>query len=332
MIGGGGKQAQKQALAHAAPFGIELLDADVIHVHRAVHRGAMARLGDDDRRLAHQRAQMRLRGCRQSLRGVLIRILGHHAQCRAGQHPQLLVTPVNRGEVAVLIAKEGEVIVADPFQELDRFVDILLVGDRFGDVAQLLDRDIHLGEDRLPVLDRLAHVGKDRLQDRHDFRAVLFRRLAADLDQHVGLGRNIHVALILGQADAAPIRIALHPDDRVKQRVNGQVLAIECGNHRVDQKRHVIVDDLDHGVPRLPTVFIQRRIVDPDLGLAGGTLAREIHVRNRRAIQGLYRHAGEVVARCGSIVTSKETLGGFHPFRRQFLPSMIDHACDRLAL
>ena len=59
-----------------------------------------------------------------------------------------------------------------------------------------------------------------------------------------------------------------HRDDRVDDQVQRQVVAVDFHRHRIDQERHVVVDDLDDRVRRLPAVILDRRIEDAHAGMA----------------------------------------------------------------
>ena len=69
--------------------------------------------------------------------------------------------------------------------------------------------------------------------------------------------------------------VALDPYNGVNQQMHGQgaaharLLAVEAGAHRIDQERHVVVDDLNNRMGGLPAVILVARIVDPDPRLAG---------------------------------------------------------------
>ena len=47
--------------------------------------------------------------------------------------------------------------------------------------------------------------------------------------------------------------------------MNGQILLIERGGDRIDQERHVVVDDFQDRVRRLPAHLLETRIIRPDL-------------------------------------------------------------------
>ena len=44
--------------------------------------------------------------------------------------------------------------------------------------------------------------------------------------------------------------IALDGEDQVQDEMQGQAVTIDFHRHRIDQERHVVVDDLDDGVRR----------------------------------------------------------------------------------
>ena len=70
----------------------------------------------------------------------------------------------------------------------------------------------------------------------------------------------------------------------------------------VDQERHVVVDDLDDRVGRLPAVLLELRVVDAQLGRARPPLLAEAQLRQRGAVevervalgQILRRHVAEI--------------------------------------
>ena len=60
--------------------------------------------------------------------------------------------------------------------------------------------------------------------------------------------------------------------------------------HRIDEERHVVVDDFDDRVPGLETVRCERRVHDANLRVAGDALPGKVPVRQRRTeeIGGLH--------------------------------------------
>jgi hypothetical protein len=96
---------------------------------------------------------------------------------------------------------------------------------------------------------------------------------------------------------------------RMHDQVHRQALPIDLHRDRVDQERHVVVDDLDHRVRRLPAMLVQPRVVDAQLGRAAGEAAREVPVRQRCAVQVGDRPLGQVIGRNLAVVLARE-LGG----------------------
>ena len=72
---------------------------------------------------------------------------------------------------------------------------------------------------------------------------------------------------------------------RMNEEVGGQPSLVERHADRVDQKRHVIRDNLDDGVRRLPAVLLQLWVVDVDFRASGFSLLSKIEVRYGCAIQ-----------------------------------------------
>ena len=79
--------------------------------------------------------------------------------------------------------------------------------------------------------------------------------------------------------------VAHDRDERMDDQVQRQAVAVHFHRHRIDQERHVVVDDLDDRVRRLPAVLLDRRVEHAHAGVAGLTFAREVPVRKRRAVQ-----------------------------------------------
>jgi hypothetical protein len=77
---------------------------------------------------------------------------------------------------------------------------------------------------------------------------------------------------------------------------------------RVDQERHVVGDDLERGVRRLPAVDLELRIEDADLALARLALAAEVQVRERRAVEVDARLAREILRGDPAVVLADELL------------------------
>ena len=94
-----------------------------------------------------------------------------------------------------------------------------------------------------------------------------------------------------------PVGIAPDLHHRVDDEVDPVAEPPEFHRHRVDDERHVVGDDLDQRVRRLPPVLLEVRVVDPHLRLAGGPLLGQVLMRYGGAVQVQW-------------ITVREILGG----------------------
>ena len=76
--------------------------------------------------------------------------------------------------------------------------------------------------------------------------------------------------------------------------------------YRVDQERHVVGDDLDDGMGRLPAVLLDLRVVDPDLRRARRAPPGEVEVCRRGAVEIAHLALREVVGRDARVVPVDE--------------------------
>ncbi len=152
-------------------------------------------------------------------------------------------------------------VVGGPAQE---FLCFLARGsvDRQLAAAKVVGQRQRLVLHRLPV----AHDGAHFIQRLVDGLLDVchgFGRLAVDLQQH----HRFQLALAdLGQLAGLVTGEMQH---RVAQHMHAHAMLGQRHGHGVDQERHVVVDDLQHGVRRFPTVGLRRRIEHADIGLAG---------------------------------------------------------------
>ena len=146
----------------------------------------------------------------------------------------------------------------------------------------------------LPVGDRHAHVfqhARDVGGERRQARRI---RQPVDLDVDERFPYRVRR---VGRRDVGEDRVlaAQHRDDRMDDEVQREAVAIDFHRHRVDEERHVVVDDLDDGVRRLPAVLLDRRIEHAHAGVARLALPREAPVRKRGTVEIGGRPLGEVL-------------------------------------
>jgi hypothetical protein len=184
-------------------------------------------------------------------------------------------------------------VVGEPAQKILSFAEFVC-GQWWWSLLNFGDDGVQAVTHRLPVVDRSAYV----VEHTGD---VLGKRLKAnrfsdaidlDVDERLApriLGRGA------GQADECSIGPALDRDDRMDDEVQHQPVAVDFHGHRIDEERHVVVDDFDDRVRRLPAVFLERRIEHADTGTARFPLAREVPVRQRCAVKVGRLPVGEIL-------------------------------------
>ena len=65
--------------------------------------------------------------------------------------------------------------------------------------------------------------------------------------------------------------------------VHVEAVPVDRHRDRVDKERHVVVDDVDDGVRRVPTLGCDRRRVHPHERIAGRAATAELPLRDGRA-------------------------------------------------
>ncbi len=299
-VGGGREQAEEAALADDHAVGVELLHADVVEVGRAVHGRPAVGLGEDEQLLlvglgAHRRGQP-AEGLADGVVLVVVadRVGAQDAEAGPGDGLEDLLALV-LDQVVLAVAEEGEVVVGEPAHELPGLADLLLGQAGRGLLGELVGQTqrgvAHLG----PVLDDLADVAEHPAQVGLDLAQVVAVGLAVDLDVHPRLdgrvGRPLGAGGLAAGAgvdveDLQQLAGDVAADDQlgVDDDVDRAVLAGQLVGHRVDQERHVVGDDLDHGVAAGPAVLLDRGGVHPHLGGALGALEAQAVVRGGRAV------------------------------------------------
>ena len=266
VVGAGGEQAQEALFADDLAFGVEFQHADVIHVAGAMHARTGIGLGQDQRVLQAGGGIEALRGERLDRTCSGLVLPAHQAQAGVVERRQHVFLALLLHAV-LAVAEEGEVVVGGPAQEFLRF------GARSGihrqlAAAQVVGQALRLGTHRVPIADDGTHLVQ-RLDDRLLDVGHGVGRLAVDLQQHHRFGGAVadtgqFASLVTGEAD-----------HRVTQHMHAHAMLGQRHRHRVDQERHIVVDDLQHRMRRLPPVALQRRVEHADVGLAGLAHTRE---------------------------------------------------------
>ena len=114
------------------------------------------------------------------------------------------------------------------------------------------------------------------------------------------------------------------------RQVDHQAELIERDADRIDQKRHVVIDDLDHGMGRLPAMLLDLRVVDPDFRLAWPPLLAEAEMGQRRAIQIQRVAIEEIIQGDAAVVMAHERFRQYGLAIFQLVVQPTDHALQQV--
>ena len=328
VVRGRGEEADDAPLPGDLARRAEAAHAHIVHVDGPVHRGVRVRLGDDEELLAAGEGGRLARQCGLVPRHRFLGDLAQHAETRIG-HDMEVVLAALRGQFVIAHAQEREVVVPHPLEERLALGDLLL-GQRRRALAQVPDQLVDAPAHGLPVLDRVPDVGQHGLDIPADGVERGGGRALADLDMEDGFGDAVRRPRRQHIREHAAL-IARDADDRVDQQVDGQLLAIDRVDDRIDQERHVVVDDLDHRMGREPAVFFLGRVVDPDLRRPGEALAHEAPDREGGAIEVVGRGLEQEIGAQIVEILAHETLGR-RRLALELVAGLIDDAGDDLGL
>ena len=273
---------------------------------------AHIRLGHEQgRRLAHQMTHfLGHHGAATGVAGLQDMGAGiaQDAEARALDQAHF-VTALAARKIVLAHAQQGEVVVGQPFEEGGRLLDFLTVQRRRRQL-NCGDGFVQLGQHGLPVVDRGAHVGQDFVQRRPDFFDRLGRGLPGDLDMHP---RFVGIALERGQADRH-IRqpaggAALDPQDGMHGEIDGKTRPVQPVSDRIDEKRHVVVDDLDHRAAGLPALRRGLGIEDAQLRPGGFALGGKPAQAHGRAVKVGDRALDDILRRDALVIELDEAVG-----------------------
>ena len=154
---------------------------------------------------------------------------------------------------------------------------------------------MQVGAHLAPVLNPGANVGEDFLDSGANRFQGFGRRLGVDFEMHEGLDGGAGVAL--GHLDSSAGAVAAHADGWVDDEVGGEFVALDLGAHRIDQKRHIVVDDIDDRVRRRPAVLGDAGVEYSDLDGRGATVLDKLPQSQRRAVERFGRPRENVLGR-----------------------------------
>lgn len=197
--------------------------------------------------------------------------MAQDAQSRAGDGPD---DALGRIELVVASAEEDELVGGHPPQQLGGIAD--LVGSAGAPCLQLGGDLVGSLGHRAPVGHRVA----DGVERGGDVSIELLHPVRVehpvDLEVDEGLG-EIGARPASGGADE-PVVVASHPQDGVNEQVDLEAGTLDGHQHRGDDERRVVGDQIDHGVGRAPAVVLDRGGIDPQERLARAAVASELQV------------------------------------------------------
>ena len=151
-----------------------------------------------------------------------------------------------------------------------------------------------------------------------------------DVDHRLVDTLTVGTAIRQGQQHA----IVAPPDfhDRVDDEVQGQPLAVHFHGDRVDQEGHVVVDDLDDRMRRLPAVLFGPRVVHPQAGRTGTIAARKMQLRQCRPVEIGHSPLGQIFRRHLAVEAPDEGLDQRRFGHRQPLAHHFQNRSQQLRL
>ncbi len=323
-----GVETEEAVLAADFTALVVALDPDVVEVAWPMHRRARVRLGHQQE-IPHPRIGAGLGWERGKARGRLFVIAAaQNAEARAGGDVQRIAV-VGPCEVAGAKAEEGEVPGHQPAQEELGFLD-LVEGQRRGLPLEVVDDVGGARQHGAPVRNGEPDVGEyPRDVSRQRFEGLRIGH-TIDLQMHERLAHDVFGRR--RRFEEFPSRIAAVGDDRVDDEMQGEAVTVHFHRHGVHQEGHVVVDDLDHGMRRLPAMVRDARVEDPHLGAAGLATTGERELRKRRSVGVCRFQIDQIVGVHLPVILGHEALDSWLLVGRNLGPQERLHGCQMLGL
>ena len=178
-------------------------------------------------------------------------------------------------------AKEGEVVILQPGKEIEAFRDVVGRQARWR-CLDFIDKARKPRQHGPPVFDRLADV-RERVGECRDHRAARFRVIDAidmNVDQAFPGARSLnrvrpHAAGAGRQGMKLVGSISDDREARMHHKSWLKTLLAQLGHHRVDQERHVVIEEFNDGDVIKSAPCASGRIGHMNVGSAGLALGDE---------------------------------------------------------
>ena len=224
-------------------------------------------------------------------------VAAQDAECRSRHQLVAQAGPLAR-IVDITIAamtEEGEVVGLEPAQE------VLVLGETRRELRRAAGCQVGDGVEagpahRAPVVDRWSNFGQHAGQRGGDLVEQQGIGLAVDLDVHDRFGPRAFTGFER-DADQVAVEVAVRRNHRMSEQVNGDLAAIEFVRDRIDQERHVVVDDLHDRMTAVETMVGEGRIEDAHLGDAGQAAAGEAQQGEGGGGTLVDRSSGQILVR-----------------------------------
>ncbi len=155
---------------------------------------------------------------------------------------------------------------------------------------ELGDHVGHARGHRPPVLNAKAHVGEHPLDGLDDLGAARFLVDTLEMDVDDAFAQRAGGGLYPLEGGEAAGFVAHDGEDGMHDEADFDPAFGEFGQHRIHQERHVVVDDLEHGIVARPLVTVCIGSVETDL-----RHARLAHGQQRPCIRGELGELARVV-------------------------------------
>ena len=206
-------------------------------------------------------------------------------------------------EVVLAVAEEREVLVGQPLQERPAFGELVGVDRRR---SRLRARRRPRRPRRASSASRRSRRARRRARARG--RRARRRGCRRDVSRSTSMcSHDSRTTPGVGRSPpsvaerASPSSVRVTAEDRVHDEVDAEVVTVERHRDRVDEERHVVVDDVDHRVRRVPALGRDGRRVHPhDRVRRRAGARRAASARARRARGDRRRQSGEVVDRAAA--------------------------------
>ena len=210
--------------------------------------------------------------------------MSEHAKTRAVDSAENVFADLP-DEVVLAVPEEDEVPAIDPVEECVDLLDRASIERRRSRHELSHDLVQPLAHHR-PVLHRRPDIAENPADAAHELLEALRLGLAIDFELHQRFGQRAgHPCARREDLREVTVRLPEHVDDRMDRQLDPVSAAGELHANRVHQERHVIGDDLDDRVRRLPAVLCEPGVIGPHAGGAGGAVTSEIPDSHRRAVE-----------------------------------------------